>query len=88
MRHFDVVAEDLKGSIQILAKQVASNTEKLEEHDQRFDKVDEKFEKIDNDLNMIKLDLGIIKNELSQKVSRGGSSVLERRVVILENKAF
>ena len=54
-RHFDVVAEDLKGEIKIVAEQVAANTEKLEEHDQRFNKIDETLE-------IIKLDIEFIKN--------------------------
>jgi len=79
MRHFDVVAEDIKDNIKILAEQVASNTEKLEEHDQRFDK-------IDDDLSIIKLDIETMKNDLIQKVSRNEFSILEKRVSMLESK--
>lgn len=79
IRHFDVVAENLESKIQFVAEQVASNTEKLEEHDKRFDK-------IDSDLDVIKLDVEMIKNELKQKVSRDEFAILERRVSLLESK--
>ncbi len=79
MRHFDVVAEDLKSEIQIVAEQVASNTEKLEEHDTRFTKIDET-------LGTIKLDIEVIKNDLKQKVSRDEFVVLEKRLSVLEIK--
>ena len=78
-RHFDVVAEDLKGEIRIVAEQVAANTEKLEEHNQRFDK-------IDDDLGAIKLDMEFIKNELKQKVSHNEFFALEKRVSMMEIK--
>jgi chromosome segregation ATPase len=52
-RHFDVVAEDLKDNIKIIAEQVAANTEKLQEHDLRFDKIDEKLQRHDLRLNKI-----------------------------------
>jgi hypothetical protein len=64
MRHFDVVAEDLKDQIQIVSEQVAANTVKLQEHDQRFDGIDQQFDGIDNTLNVIKLDIEFIKDGL------------------------
>lgn len=78
-RHFDVVAEDLKSEIQTVAEQVAANTEKLEEHNQRFDN-------IESILEVMKLDLGFIKNELKQKVNRDEFAVLEKRLSVLEIK--
>lgn len=78
-RHFDVVAEDLKGEIQQVAEGVVLNTEKLQEHDQRFNKIDETLE-------VIKIDIAFIKNELKQKVARDEFVVLERRVSMLEAK--
>jgi len=76
IRHFDVVSERTDGKIQILAEQIAANTEKLEGHDQRFDQIDQRFEKIDQrfekiegDLTIIKTDLGSIKQDLKNKVS-------------------
>lgn len=92
-RHFDVMAEDLKDKIKIIAEQVAVNTEKLEEHDQKFDAItekleehDQKFDKIDETLEIIKLDIEFIKNELKQKVGRDEFAALERRVSLLEAK--
>jgi DNA-binding ferritin-like protein len=78
-RHFDVVAERLEDKIGVLSEQVAANTEKLEEYDQRFNKIDETLE-------VIKLDIEFIKNELKQKVSREEFVVLEKRVSMLEAK--
>ena len=93
-RHFDVVAEDLKGEIKIVAEQVAANTEKLGEHDLRFNKIEGKlgehdlrFNKIDETLGVIKLDIEFIKNELKQKVSHNEFAALERRVSMLEAKS-
>jgi peptidoglycan hydrolase CwlO-like protein len=77
IRHFDVVAEDIKDKIGILSEQVSANTEKLEEHDKRFDK-------IEDDLGVIKLDIEVIKNDLKQKVSRDEFVILEKRVSALE----
>jgi hypothetical protein len=74
-----VVAEDLKDNLKIIAEQVATNTEKLQEHDLRFNKIDETLE-------IIKLDIEFIKNELKQKVSRDEFAALERRVSMLEAK--
>lgn len=76
-RHFDVVAEDFKSEIGILAEQVAANTEKLEEHDQRFNKIDDTLE-------VIKLDIEFIKNDLKQKVGRDEFAILEKRISMLE----
>jgi hypothetical protein len=59
-RHFDIVAEDLKDNLKIIAEKVGANTEKLEDHDLRFNKIDET-------LQIIKLDIEFIKNELKQK---------------------
>ncbi len=57
-RHFDVVAEDLKGEIKIVAEQVAANTEKLGEHDLRFNKIEGKLEEHDLRFNKIEGKLG------------------------------
>ncbi len=84
-RHFDVVAESIEDKIQIIAEQVANNTEKLEEHSQRFDKIDQKFDKIDQTLQIIKLDIEFIKHGLEQKVPRSEFAALERRVSLLES---
>lgn len=78
-RHFDVFKEDLEDKIGILSEHVATNTEKLEEHDKRFNRIDET-------LDIIKLDIELIKNELKQKVSRDEFVALEKRVSMLEAK--
>ena len=78
-RHFDVVAEDIQGSIKAVAEQVGANTEKLMAHDQRFDTMEETIEKI-------KMDIKFIKNGLKQKVDQEEFAVLERRVSLLESK--
>ena len=78
-RHFDVVAEDLKGEIEQVAEGVALNTEKLQEHDRRFNKIDETLE-------VIKIGIEFIKHELKQKVNHDEFAVLEKRVSMLEAK--
>jgi len=52
-RHFDVIAEDLKNNLKIIAEQVGANTEKLQEHDERFNKIDEKLQEHDQRFNKI-----------------------------------
>ena len=78
-RHFDVVAEDLKGEIKMVAEQVAANTEDITaiKHD---------VHKIKDDVEIIKVDIEFIKNELKQKISRDEFAVLEKRVSLLEAK--
>ena len=78
-RHFEVVAEDIKDEVKILSEQVAANTEKLEEHDQRFDRME-------SDIEIIKSDTSFIKGELTQKVSRDEFIVLEKWLNTLENR--
>lgn len=79
IRHFDIVAEDIKSEIQTVAEQVGANTEKLEEHDAKFDS-------IQFTLDTIQVDIEFIKHELKQKVNRDEFAVLERRLSILETK--
>ena len=99
-RHFEVLTEHLDHRFDLLAEQVAANTEKLVEHDQRFDKIDQRIENIEvrmvsveedvktikQDMVVVKTDIGFIKTELSQKVSREEFAFLESRVAALENK--
>ncbi len=40
-RHFDVVAEDIKSEFRIVAEQLSSNSDKLNDHDQRINNLDE-----------------------------------------------
>jgi len=57
-RHFDVVAEDLKSEIQLVAEGVSLNTQKLDSNAQKLDsnaqKIDSNAQKIDS--NAQKLD--------------------------------
>ncbi|PIS38613.1 MAG: hypothetical protein COT34_02745 [Candidatus Nealsonbacteria bacterium CG08_land_8_20_14_0_20_43_11] len=78
-RHFDVVAEDLKSEIRIVAEQVAGNTEKIEILQTNMNQVKDTLE-------IIKLDIEFIKNDLKQKVSRDEFAILEKRVSMLEAK--
>lgn len=50
-RHFDVVAEDIKGKIQGLSEQVAVNTEQLTFHNQEFEDIKKRLDVLE-----IKLD--------------------------------
>ena len=86
MRHFDVVAEHLTSEIETVAEQVAANTEKLQEHDQRFNQIDKRFDSVESTLAVVKLDLEFIKNELKQKVNRDEFAALEKRLSMLEIK--
>jgi len=99
-RHFDVVAEDLKSEIQLVAEGVSLNAQKIDSNAQKIDSLtgqvalntekltehDLRFDKIDDTLGVIKLDIAFIKNELKQKVARDEFAVLERRVSMLEAK--
>jgi hypothetical protein len=79
-RHMKVLTEDFKNEVKIVSEQVAGNTEKLEEHDQRFNRIDETLE-------TVKLNMEVIKNDLKQKVSRDEFVILEKRVSLLESKS-
>ena len=85
-RHFDVVAEDLKGQIQTVSEQVATNTEQITALREDMKIVKEDVSKVKDDLEIIKLDLEVIKNDLKQKVGRDEFAILERRVSMLEAK--
>ncbi len=56
-RHFDVVAENLKSEIQIVAEQVGANTENITNIKEKLEEHDERFNKIDDTLETIKLDI-------------------------------
>jgi len=85
-RHFDVVAEDLKGKMETISEQVAANSEEITGIKEKLEGHDKRFDKIDNDLETIKLDIEFIKNELKQKVSRDEFAALEKRVSMMEIK--
>ena len=79
-RHFDVVAEEMKGEIRQVAEGTAMNTERLG----RIGKQTEKIEPMQEDIEAIKATLDIMKNDLKQKVDRDEFVALERRVGTLE----
>lgn len=92
-RYFGVVAEKLDNDIKLLAEQVAGNTVKLEEHDQRFDKVENKIDILTEqaavssiDINAIKTDIADIKKELKNKADAKRAEILEQKVSQLELK--
>lgn len=86
IRHFDVVAEDLKSEIQTVAEQVADNTEQIIGVKEKLEQHDKQFEDIKDTLGVIKLDLEVIKNDLKQKIGRDEFAILERRVSMIEAK--
>jgi hypothetical protein len=49
IRHFDVVAEDIKSSNKLAAEQVSANTEKLAKHEKRI----EKLETLKTDISLL-----------------------------------
>ena len=78
-RHFDVVAEDIKGQVKAVAEQVGGKSEKL-------NRVDDRLDHIEEDITVVKSDIQFIKTELKQKVDRDEFSALERRVTRPEVK--
>lgn len=86
-RHFDVVAEDIKGKIETVSEQVATNTEKITVLQEDVSILKEDMTQVKDTLEVIKLDIEFIKNELKQKVSRDEFAVLEKRVSMLEAKS-
>ena len=78
-RHFDVVAEDLKGEIKTVTEVVSLNAQKI-------GNLQKNVSEIKDDIGIIKVDIEFIKNELKQKVSRDEFVVLEKRVSMLEAK--
>ena len=75
-RHFDVVAEDIKGQIQQVAEGVTANSERLE----RLENLPEKVDAIKDDVEAIKITVETIKNDLKQKADREELSVLEAKL--------
>lgn len=79
IRHFNVIAEDIKNDVQAVAEQVGANTEKLTS-------LQSSVQRIDETLDIMKLDIGFIKNELKQKVNQEEFALLEKRLSMLETK--
>jgi ribosomal protein S9 len=78
-RHLDVVAEDFKSQIKILAKTTGGIQEQLIA-------IREMVAKNTEDIEIIKMDIQFIKQELKHKVDRDEFEALEKRVLILEKK--
>lgn len=79
IRHFNVIAEDVKSDVQAVAEQVGANTGKLTS-------LQSSVQRIDETLDIMKLDIGFIKNELKQKVNQEEFALLEKRLSVLETK--
>ena len=86
VRHFDVVAEDLKGKMDGISEQVATNTEQITALQGDVKIVKKDLSQVKDNIEVIKLDLEVIKNDLKQKVSREEFTILEKRVSMLEAK--
>ncbi|MBU2595661.1 hypothetical protein KJ713_02415 [Patescibacteria group bacterium] len=78
-RHFDVAVESFKDEVQIIAEGWKMTKDKV---DATFEMVGE----IKKDIEIMKSDISFIKNELKQKVDRDEFVVLEKRLILLENK--
>jgi ribosomal protein S9 len=78
-RHLDVVAEDFKSQIKILAETAGGIQEQLIA-------IREMVAKNTEDIEIIKMDIQFIKQELKHKVDRDEFEALEKRVLILEKK--
>jgi ribosomal protein S9 len=78
-RHLDVVAEDFKSQIKILAETTGGIQEQLIA-------IREMVAKNTEDIEIIKMDIQFIKQELKHKVDRDEFEALEKRVLILEKK--
>lgn len=78
-RHFDVVAEDLKDEIKLIAEQHISIQDTLKSHTEMMVSIKE-------DIEVMKLDIEFIKGGLKKKVDYDEHTALERRVSLLEAK--
>lgn len=86
-RHFDVVTEDLKDEIKLVAEGVDMNTERIETNTKKIDSLQKDMNEVKGTLQTIKLDIEFIKHDLKKKVDRDEFAALERRVSLLEAKA-
>ena len=99
-RHFDIVAEDLRDDIKLLAEGLVANNERLDKVQKDVSGIKETVSimQVDmailktavkitqNSIDAIKADTEFIKSDSMQKVSREEFSTLEKRVILLENK--
>lgn len=70
IRHFDVVAEDLKHEIQLVAEGVSTANERIDRMQGDISSTKKDMEIMQVDMATVKMDVEFIKNELTQKVSR------------------
>jgi len=78
-RHFDIVAEDLRSDMKLLAESVGGIQEQLVI-------LREMVAKNTEDIVMIKMNMEIIKNSLRKKVDFEEFEILTKRVALLESK--
>lgn len=89
MHHFDVVAEDLRSDIKVVAEGVEVANQRLDHLEQlpaKVGTIKDDVEAIKINMDVMKQDISFIKNELKQKVDRDEFAVLEKRVGFLEGK--
>jgi len=67
-RHFDVVAENLKGEIKQVAEEVSLNTERIENVQKDVNTIKGDMGVMKVDIETIKIDIEFIKNELKRKL--------------------
>ena len=78
-RHFDVVIEDVKDEIKIIAEQYTDVKKTLNSHTEMIGSLAE-------DVAVIKTDVEFIKGALKKKVDYDEFAALERRLSLLESK--
>jgi len=78
-RYLKVVAENFSSQVKVIGEQYGSIQERLNEHTEMIGSIMENME-------VIKSDVEIIKNSLKKKVDLEEFAMLEKRVIILENK--
>ncbi|MEK7123913.1 MAG: hypothetical protein AAB851_03425 [Patescibacteria group bacterium] len=78
-RHFDVVIEDVKDEIKIIAEQYTDVKKTLNSHTEMIGSLVE-------DVAIIKTDVEFIKGALKKKVDYDEFAALERRLSLLESK--
>ena len=95
-KHFDIVAEDLKGTITQIAEGVSINSELLEQLTKRVDAVEEQLdnlqgmrpsiESIKDDVSRIRVHLGSLRENIEKRPTHEDLSALDKRVWRLERK--
>lgn len=92
-RHFDVVVDDLKDEIKIIAEQHGDIKKTLDSHTEMIGSMKEDIEVMKSDITTTKTDVEIIKSDiefikgpLKKKVDYDEFAALERRMSLLEAK--